>query len=348
MLLLFDISHHQIIKDYKKLAERTKGGYIKATEGGQTEPDSRFATHWSETGKHGLLRGAYHLWCPDFAPKDQARFFFETVESSGDHGELPPALDVEFPGKAADVRQCVEEIERLFGRTPIIYTNKFHFGDPVIQAGGRNRERKRCLKSKYTDQVQGLEGDKTWAAKYPLWFAKYISTEDDILIPWSEDLVDKFPKPNLPEQDKLPSTWGKWKIWQFSQRGRGPDWGTDRFASKQIDLDVFDGTLEDLLAFSGAKVGEVARKVEETVLGVLEGEREEFAIESAPAPGEIFEALAKSGIAPEIRIELRQGQFDIESLASFLAELKAKGVAPDVHLNLRFGVKELSGKKVLK
>ena len=81
MLLLFDISKWNVFADYKLLAQRSIGGFIKASEG--VWPDRLFKTHWTETKKVGLLRGAYHFWRPDRTPKEQAERLFATVNETG-------------------------------------------------------------------------------------------------------------------------------------------------------------------------------------------------------------------------------------------------------------------------
>ena len=211
MLLLFDISKWNVFADYKLLAQRSIGGFIKASEG--VWPDRLFKTHWTETKKVGLLRGAYHFWRPDRTPKEQAERLFATVNETGDRGELPPVLDVELKGSASDILACLKEIERLFGKVPIVYT----------RAG-----------------LWDLLGSTTWAAKYPLWVAHY-QVED---IRWSDTLLNALAQ----RKPILPAAWKNagWKLWQFSQKGHGPDWGTKFPDSKAIDLNMFPGTVEEL------------------------------------------------------------------------------------------------------
>ena len=82
-----------------------------------------------------------------------------------DPGELPPVLDVERHdnySKAAlsqRVKMCLDEIERLFGRKPIIYTAKYFWQDRV--------------------------GPVTWASEYDLWVANYFVTKPNLPSDWS-------------------------------------------------------------------------------------------------------------------------------------------------------------------
>lgn len=100
--------------------------FIKASEAdGWT--DDQFAVHWLAAKDEGLLRGAYHFWRRQVGAVAQAAHFYETVLATGDLGDLPPVLDLEDTaarkksGIDIDILQCLHEIERLFGKKPIIY-----------------------------------------------------------------------------------------------------------------------------------------------------------------------------------------------------------------------------------
>jgi len=298
MLLLFDISTSQDMVDYQLLAKRTSGGFIKAT-GGTTVKDGRFKTHWEQTRKAGIPRGAYHFWVPG-KPKTQAKFFFETVESTGDFGELPPVLDVEKKGKASEIRDCAREISRLFGRQPIIYTRQSIF--------------------------DFLSGDTTWANNYLLWVANYISTKDDKLIIWSKNLIEKFAVPAMPEKPVTPRDWEEWTLWQFSQRGKGPEWGTHRINSKQIDLTMFDGSLKALLALGGTAIDQVD-------LGV--GEISE--VQPIQVSASVLEKIKESGITPTIQININLADFNMKAFKQLKGKLEEAGVTPEVHINIQVG-----------
>jgi GH25 family lysozyme M1 (1,4-beta-N-acetylmuramidase) len=220
MGLLFDISKWQIFDNYVLLGERTVGGFIKATEA--TFSDPLFRTHWQETKEEGLLRGAYHFWRPDQLPEAQAQQFFETVRGSGDLGELPPVLDVEMHGSAAEVRTCAEEVERLFNRQPLIYT---------------------------AQGIWNSLGDTSWASGYKLWVANYLIEGS---VRWSTDLNDTVRQLS----PFVPNTWeaAGWTFWQFTDRGHGPDFGLNWEKSKQIDLNIYKGTLEELSSWVGAPI----------------------------------------------------------------------------------------------
>ena len=117
-----DVSKWQPELDWLLVA---RGGiwfaFIKASEGMWEDP--KFDRHWRES--RGLvLRGAYHFFRPSVDPVQQAETFYNTVAATGDLGELPPVLDVERRRTTWDrVAACMDEIERRFGRTPILYTS---------------------------------------------------------------------------------------------------------------------------------------------------------------------------------------------------------------------------------
>lgn len=89
--------------------------------------------HMSGARQAGMIVGAYHWFHFGTDPIAQAKNFFENTEYF--RYDLPPALDVEWSdgrelvneADALDVLTCLEEIERLFGETPMIYTSASFF-----------------------------------------------------------------------------------------------------------------------------------------------------------------------------------------------------------------------------
>ncbi len=275
MLLLVDISKWNVFWDYDVLAARADGVFIKATDGRSGAVDkhhlfrSGFKVHWEETKKANLPRGAYHYWGPEADPIQQAQLFFNTVNTTGDLGEFPPVLDIEEPGDGANAKACILEIERLFQRTPIIYTRAGSFKTPFYRLeepkkpkkpekvkGNKNKQKSKKLKAKPKKiLVEGLEGNLSWGKEYPLWVANYLfddldeDTPEKQLIPWTENLLERWVAPNLGALPEVPPTFkdtGR-QIWQFVQIGDGKDWGQDPHNSKQIDLNIYQGTVEDLI-----------------------------------------------------------------------------------------------------
>ncbi|MHA2201906.1 MAG: glycoside hydrolase family 25 protein [Candidatus Thorarchaeota archaeon] len=100
----------------------------KATQGNYFF-DSTYEHYRDETKAKGLPFGAFHYWDASIAPLEQAKYFFDHV---GDDIDLLPILDVEKYGNdgvlsqaaaAQHVHDTLLEIEKLFGRKAMIYTN---------------------------------------------------------------------------------------------------------------------------------------------------------------------------------------------------------------------------------
>lgn len=138
--------------------------YTKATEGAQAV-DPTFAAYFGAMKEAGLYRGAFHYYRPLEDPVEQAAHFARTVGALA-ADDLPPMLDVEEDdgvrggALAEGVRRCLEEIERIFRRTPVIYTMPSYW-DAFVVAGGP---------------------PPSWAARYPLWVAHW-TTRDEPLLP---------------------------------------------------------------------------------------------------------------------------------------------------------------------
>jgi GH25 family lysozyme M1 (1,4-beta-N-acetylmuramidase) len=148
-----DISHHQGAINWGAVAGAgVKFAYMKATEGtGFT--DSRFDTNYTQSYNAGLIRGAYHFALPDRSGgAAQARFFVSNGGGwSGDGKTLPPALDIEYNpygascyGKSQSamvtwIREFSNEVKRLSGRYPTIYTTRDWWVSCTGNSGAFNR-----------------------------------------------------------------------------------------------------------------------------------------------------------------------------------------------------------------
>lgn len=127
---------------------RISFAFIKATEG-ITRQDAAFARNWEKAGEAGIIRGAYHFFYSTRDPLKQAANFRNVVSLRS--GDLPPVLDIEVHNNqpAAVIRSTariwLEEMEKVYGVKPIIYTN-IHFYETYL----------------------GKEFDE-----YPLWVAHY-------------------------------------------------------------------------------------------------------------------------------------------------------------------------------
>jgi lysozyme len=128
-----DVSKFQGDIDWNAVANSgVKFAWIKATEGGD-RLDQRFQANWSGAKAAGIAHGAYHFvyWCRP--PLEEIRWFEQNAPAEDD--ALPPVLDVEATptsktchrhlteaGAVADMKVMLEEMERHYGKRPIIYT----------------------------------------------------------------------------------------------------------------------------------------------------------------------------------------------------------------------------------
>jgi lysozyme len=129
-----DVSKYQGTIDWNAVAgSGVKFVWIKATEGGD-HIDERFQANWQGAKLAGIAHGAYHFmyWCRP--PIEEATWFEENVPVEED--ALPPVLDVEPTPDSrtcrrhlerdqtiADMKVMLDEMERHFGKRPIIYTS---------------------------------------------------------------------------------------------------------------------------------------------------------------------------------------------------------------------------------
>ena len=111
--------------------------FIKATEG-KDDRDPSFRDHWKGAGKAGIARAGYHFYYFCAPAKAQARNFINAVSKR--QSTMPPVLDVEWNPKSPtckirppahkvvrELRTWLKQVERHYGRKPIIYTTvDFH------------------------------------------------------------------------------------------------------------------------------------------------------------------------------------------------------------------------------
>jgi len=128
-----DVSRYQGDIDWNSVRDSgVRFAWIKATEGGD-RADERFQANWTGAKQAGIPRGAYHFvyWCR--APMEEMANFEQTAPVEPD--ALPPVLDVEATptsptchrhlteaSATADMQVMLDEMERHYGKRPIIYT----------------------------------------------------------------------------------------------------------------------------------------------------------------------------------------------------------------------------------
>ena len=180
-----DISHWQGTIEWPRIPDEYKFVFMKATEG-DGFLDDQFALNWIYgAGEEDIPRGAYHFWRYHFGGAAQAEHFFDTVNATGDLGELPPVVDLEDTRapRGGDIvirmRQMLQRTEELFGQRPIIYTAQWWWNPWTLSNTGF--------------------GD------YDLWVADYT---------WYSNVL------NRPRY--MPAGWNDWQVWQHSASGRVP------------------------------------------------------------------------------------------------------------------------------
>jgi len=129
-----DVSKYQGNVDWQAVKDAGVAfAFIKATEGGDAA-DPKFLRNWEGAKAAGIPRGAYHFvyWCRQ--PHEEIGNFESVVPAERD--ALPPVLDVEATPTSrtckrtlyrdevlADMRKMLEEMERHYGKKPIIYSS---------------------------------------------------------------------------------------------------------------------------------------------------------------------------------------------------------------------------------
>ncbi len=201
--------------DWQKVADSgVKFVYIRAAYGADYV-DPLFQVHWDGAKSVGLLRGAYHFCRPKQSITDHIDIMVNTVPDD-DRGELPPWYDLEHPP-----------------------------GDPIIKG--------KPLVEFSNAYMLGVEAE--WGRRMDIYTGYYF---------WQSNLRVNFKYPDWPNYRQLalaqypsgppsnpwliPSGWDDWTIWQYSSKGVIPG------ISGNVDMDFFNGSYEDLLAYAGQPV----------------------------------------------------------------------------------------------
>lgn len=140
-----DVSKYQGDIDWNAVkASGVKFVWIKATEGGD-HADEKFAVNWAGAKLAGIPHGAYHFvyWCRP--PNEEVAWFEQNVPIEDD--ALPPVLDVEATPTSqtchrhlerdsaiADMKVMLDEMERHYGKRPVIYTS-VDFYEAILSDG---------------------------------------------------------------------------------------------------------------------------------------------------------------------------------------------------------------------
>lgn len=133
-----DVSHYQgkiIWSDLAKMKiqeDSISFVYIKASEGLNLR-DDRLEENVEGAKQVKIPLGLYHFFHPELSAIDQADFFSAICLEYDD--TLVPVLDVEITGKCSNsgildsVRVCMNRMEKLTGKRPMLYTYESFFED---------------------------------------------------------------------------------------------------------------------------------------------------------------------------------------------------------------------------
>ena len=162
------------------------------------------------------VRGAYHYFRSKHSPanrtkvfpwKDQADLFLKCVEGKGFHFYV---LDFE-----QNMIASVGELDNIIDDDFAQGAQKWM--DYVAEKSGKPMVI-------YTN----LKWYQPWMNKWPLWTAQWAGLSRDA-------------------EPALPDGVTEWKFWQYAVPLKGREYGiTDHPDNKEVDLDVYNGTLEDL------------------------------------------------------------------------------------------------------
>jgi GH25 family lysozyme M1 (1,4-beta-N-acetylmuramidase)/LysM repeat protein len=208
-----DVSYWDAGIDWPKVrATGQRFVFAKATEG-VTYKDPTFDDNWFGAKSAGLLRGAYHFFRCNVDAKKQADFYINYVRTTKDDGELPPVLDLETnDGMTKD--KIVPAVKIWLDRVEAAFGKK-----PIIYSGQYFLQ----------DQLSMAGGGPpSWAKDYPLWIAQY---------------PNQYVEGSKPY---LPKGWFNWAFWQYSDKG------VVNGINAAVDMNIFNGTLEELYKFSGS------------------------------------------------------------------------------------------------
>lgn len=223
-----DVSHWDAGIDWPKVrATGQRFVFAKATEG-IVYKDDTFKDNWFGAKSAGLLRGAYHFFRCNVDAKKQADYFIDYVRSVKDDGELAPVLDLET-NDGISKEKIVVAAKVWLDRVEAAFGKK-----PIIYSG-------QYFLQDFLIQPGG--GPPPWAKDYPLWLAQYPNQYVEGMKPF------------------LPRGWFNWAIWQYSDKGR------INGINASADMNLFNGTLEELYKFAGATIPDQKPKAHTVAAG---------------------------------------------------------------------------------
>src|SRR6266851_5794003 len=219
-----ELAIDQPVVDWPTLTQATGIDFVMVKASEARSQDQLFQQHWAEARQAGLLRGAYHFLRQAADPQQQVDVFLSAL--GNDPGELPPTLDIEDTrmtapsAMAAAAQLWLSTVENALHRKPLIYTAAWWWNPGMLINGA------------YPD----------WAPNYDLWVASWPMKKS---VPTLTQIEQAQFRPILPK------SWTTWKFWQYSgDAATVPGISNTNGAAAIVDLDVFNGTPDDLRALA--------------------------------------------------------------------------------------------------
>jgi GH25 family lysozyme M1 (1,4-beta-N-acetylmuramidase) len=194
--------------------------------------DERF-DELSKDVQQVAIRGVYHYYSSGVSWQSQADLVLRLVDDNPEKTRYHMVwLDYEGHGTynnlsartAAEARQWLEYVQARFEGKVGLYTNPNHY-------------------------IGFLDPYGDWMLSWPLWIAQY----------WFSPSPEKNPGFKL-GQSRMNRNPDDWKFYQYSAdgNGKGPEYGVK---SPSVDLDVFNGTVEELRDWLGVPITPVESPV---------------------------------------------------------------------------------------
>jgi len=222
-----DVSYWQAEIDWPRVRAAGQRFAFIKATEGVAYTDSTFRDNWEGAGESGILRGAYCFFHPNQDARQQAERFVHTVRETGDLGELPCSIDLEVTDGVPN--------QKIVAGVKV-------WMDEVSQRVGR--------RPMIYSGVSFLETHFIEEGQPPAW-----GRDSALWLGW-------FPRAYTPGMSPLmPMGWPTWTFWQYSGKGRVA--GIDA----QVDLDVFNGTAQELAEFASHQSPVTTTKIHTVTAG---------------------------------------------------------------------------------